>query len=145
MGFDSKGNIAGVFLAATLTASSAVAAEADPSLSLDILNSPYDQARQVILDHGWQPVENPAADELMFQTRKMYHEEGYLEVDSCMPTGSAPCDFYFQKDGQYLRVATDHETPEVIGHEIKPAVPGGYNPFPTLNGGGGPLLDFMKP
>ena len=137
MGFDSKGNITGVFLAATLTASSALASESDLSSSLDILNSPYDQAREVILDQGWQPVENPEGDNLMFATGDMY-EEGFIEVDNCVPSGTAPCDFYFEKDGQYLKVSTNNEAPTVVDHEIKPAVPGGYNPFPTINGGGGP-------
>lgn len=97
-------------------------------LSSKVRGKPYSKARDVVVSEGWMPVSNPKPDELMFVTRIMY-EAGYVEVDACAPTGSAPCTFYFQKGLDYLRVATDHEDPVVVLLEVKTAEIEGLNPF----------------
>ena len=98
------------------------------ALSEKLVEMPYDEAREVILTEGWQPVPNRNANDLMFVTRAMY-EAGYVEVDVCAPTGTAPCSFYFQHGLDYLKVATNNEVPQVVRLEIQKADVEGLNPF----------------
>lgn len=79
----------------------------------------YSRARAVIIGSGWDPIPNPDPVSLSFVTRNMYHERGYIEVDTCAPTGSAPCNFYFSNaEGQYLKVQTDGEEPVVSSVQV---------------------------
>lgn len=88
------------------------------ALKLKILNTPYDKARQVIINNGWISVENAAPDELVFVAREMY-DKGYVEVDMCSPVGETPCNFYFKNGNEgYLKVMTKGEIPHVVSVEV---------------------------
>ena len=56
----------------------------NPAMQSSIVNQPYHQARQTILENGWYPVQAESSG-----------------------TGKGYCDFKFQNDkGEYLRVTT---------------------------------------
>ncbi|TYC69138.1 hypothetical protein FMN63_10940 [Stappia sp. BW2] len=107
--------VAAVLVTKTLIAGDAVlaASEEFQSSAHELIGLPYDQARSIILTNGWQPFENPVADDLAFVARGLY-EDGYVEVATCSPVGEAPCKLYFQEPaGRYLEVMTIGEFPHV--------------------------------
>ena len=134
-------SISAVFLAATLAAGSADAApdkpilvgtNNDPLLNITeaqavplqhLEGMPYGQARQLILDSGWEAMGNTEPDELMFSTADMY-DQGYVEVDICSPVADSPCMFDFKnEEGQFLRVFTSGEDPHVRSVDVQDASP----------------------
>ncbi|MBN9673291.1 hypothetical protein [Roseibium aggregatum] len=88
------------------------------ALTAKISEMPYSQARPVVLQAGWQPVQNPVPDDLAFFSRAIY-EQGYVEVAMCSPVGETPCIFYFKNaQGQYLKVQTLLEVPHVASVSV---------------------------
>ena len=84
-----------------------------------VIGMRYSRARSIIVGSGWDPVPNPDPDGLSFGSRNMYYERGYIEVEICAPTGSAPCIFYFSNaEGLYLKVQTDGEEPVVLSVQV---------------------------
>ena len=85
-------------------------AETAPAvISSQIMDKPYDEARAIVLDGDWSPVENAKPDDLLYVSREMY-DKGFVEVDVCSPVGETPCKFYFKNmDDEYLEVITETE------------------------------------
>ncbi|NCT40342.1 MAG: hypothetical protein GW778_01595 [Alphaproteobacteria bacterium] len=85
------------------------------SLRLDpLLDVPYEQARQLVLNDGWQPIEHAMDDDLVFVTGRVY-EKGFTEVDVCSPVGDTPCKFYFKgEDRRFLEILTKGEDLRVV-------------------------------
>lgn len=76
-----------------------------PSL---IINMPYHEAREIILQSGWAPVDaNRSKMDEQYNMPHFYYDAGYTEVMACSGTGAGYCTFKFKNDsGQYLRVTT---------------------------------------
>lgn len=88
------------------------------ALTAKISDMPYTQARPVVLQAGWQPVQNPLPDDLAFFSRAIY-EQGYVEVAMCSPVGETPCIFFFKNaQGQYLKVQTLLEVPHIASVSV---------------------------
>jgi hypothetical protein len=110
-----------IFMAiATLTAAlSAIApalAQQVPALRQEM---PYAQARERILDAGWQAVFIPPLQrgyELSGTEARMINELGYGEMESCAGTGLGLCRFEFQgANRQKLIVITaDNEAQPIL-------------------------------
>lgn len=87
-----------------------------------IIGKPYGAARKALVAAGWQPVENPSADDLHFLSRQL-HEVGYIEVVTCSPVGLATRHFYFTNaQQQYLKVMMRGEDPQVEAVSLLNAV-----------------------
>ena len=85
-----------------------------------ITNMTYHKARKILLAKGWQPLQtknfNTASDDpdIAYGNGKKFWAKGYVEVEACAGTGTAPCAFLF-KDvyGTTLRLFTlGEEIPE---------------------------------
>lgn len=65
-----------------------------------ITNKTYHEARQLLLDAGWQPmqtihyndIDNPV---IRYGNGQTFWAKGYVEIDDCAGTGFAPCLFNF--------------------------------------------------
>lgn len=76
----------------------------------------YHKARKILLAKGWQPLQtknfNTASDDpdIAYGNGKDFWAKGYVEVEACAGTGTAPCAFLF-KDvyGTTLRIFTSGE------------------------------------
>ncbi|MGB3493911.1 MAG: PASTA domain-containing protein [Elainellaceae cyanobacterium] len=62
---------------------------------------PYDQARQMILEAGWRPIEVNRASrgELLGFDTYVIDDLGYTEMTGCAATGLVPCTFEYEGDG----------------------------------------------
>ncbi len=70
-------------------------------------NMPYSEARQKLIDQGWQPHTQGDPPNRREQVVRMLLERGYVEVKDCSGTGQAPCRFEFvNNDGELLVVST---------------------------------------
>ncbi|PCH98419.1 MAG: hypothetical protein COB76_07080 [Alphaproteobacteria bacterium] len=78
-----------------------------------ILNMPYHDVREIIIQNGWKPYEREDRnyDTMGFHAEDLIKNFGYIEVDACSGTGMGYCQFYFKnKHGVFLRV-TSKESP----------------------------------
>lgn len=68
---------------------------------------PYSEAREILIQQGWQPnLEGEPADLADAAVRRLF-ELGYEEIKSCSGTGEAPCRYEFVNDrGELLVVVT---------------------------------------
>ncbi len=80
-----------------------------------LLNIPYQEARKVILQNGWEPAAQEREEDLSSISR--FLDKGYTEVDACSGTGMGYCSFHFKKDKNLFLIVTTQELPF-----------GGYNP-----------------
>jgi len=75
-----------------------------------LLNVPYHDAREIILQNGWNPAEIKR-DGYGRDSISHFLDLGYIEVDACSGTGKGYCRFVFQNDlGLFMEVKTQ-ETP----------------------------------
>ena len=75
-----------------------------------IINMPYHEARNIILQNGWNPVPGNMSDENIGIPAIMFRNLGYIEVVDCTSAGVSYCAFYFQnKNGEYLKIETKGE------------------------------------
>ncbi|WP_432722671.1 hypothetical protein R0381_001539 [Jeongeupia wiesaeckerbachi] len=76
----------------------------------------YHKARKALLSAGWQPLqtksfkEAKADPDFEYGNGQQFWTKGYVEIESCAPTGLAPCAFLFKDEyGNRLRVTTAGE------------------------------------
>ncbi|UBF26289.1 hypothetical protein K9N68_33105 [Kovacikia minuta CCNUW1] len=68
---------------------------------------PYDQARQILLEAGWQAVELSPNRERFSPMDYLIDQLGYNEVEDCSGTGMGYCRFSFaDANGRKLSVVT---------------------------------------
>ena len=93
-----------LFLASLFLASCAGTQKHQPM----IMNMPYHEAREIILQNGWKPVQADRSDmDAKYRLPHFYYDAGYTEVMACSGTGMGYCTFKFQNEkGEYLRVTT---------------------------------------
>lgn len=65
---------------------------------------PYPQARDILIQQGWQPNLDGEPADLADATVRTLFELGYEEIKSCSGTGEAPCRFEFINDRSSLLV-----------------------------------------
>ena len=87
-----------------------------------IKGKPYSQVRATLLAAGWKPSPTSAdeSDAASAETDAR-RKQGFIEVESCAGTGTAPCQFNFiDQAGDKLSVGTDGELddPPVTGHDL---------------------------
>ena len=73
-----------------------------------IINIPYYEAREIILDNGWKPVQAERDDlDAKYGTPHFYYDAGYPEVTACSGTGMGYCAFkFYNEKGYYLNITT---------------------------------------
>ncbi len=85
---------------------------------------PYEQARQTLIDAGWQTIFNRfplAATES--QTRLIVNQKGWVELESCSGAGLGLCTFQFRDAAnRILRVVTANNFPEPNSSELNNTV-----------------------
>lgn len=76
----------------------------------------YHKARKALLSAGWQPLQTKSLSEAKTDpdvssgNGALFWERGYVEVEACAGTGTAPCAFLFTDVyGNRLRVTTAGE------------------------------------
>ena len=81
-----------------------------------ITNKTYHKARKILLAKGWQPLQTknfniaPVDPDIAYGNGKNFWAKGYIEVEACAGTGTAPCAFLFTDVyGSKLRVFTEGE------------------------------------
>ena len=88
-----------------------------------IINAPYHEARKIILDNGWKPVQAERSDmDAEYGVPHFYYDAGYPEVLACSGTGMGYCAFkFYNEKGNYLKVTTqggdyspDDKNPPVV-------------------------------
>jgi predicted O-methyltransferase YrrM len=80
---------------------------------------PYDEARKILVDAGWQPFKFPAqtSQEQGCSIRAEICSK-YIETEACSGTGLGYCSFLFaDATGKYLRVVTIGEDAERLSVE----------------------------
>ena len=75
------------------------------------INTPYHEARDIIIQSGWTPVINETPDEEIGFHALALRQKGYVEVDDCSGTGKGYCLFHFQYDDKILLSVTTQELP----------------------------------
>lgn len=83
---------------------------------------PYDQARAHLIDYGWHPVFRHWADandpDISLGNGPHYWAQGFKEIVSACPTGTAACIFAFRDAyGHALEVVTEGDADPEIGAE----------------------------
>ncbi|NJL20546.1 MAG: hypothetical protein HC895_06625 [Leptolyngbyaceae cyanobacterium SM1_3_5] len=105
--------IALAVLGTVILQSTAGMAQSVPTLQQEM---PYAQARQILLDEGWQAIDIPALQrdyELSGLEDYIANELGYGEMASCAGTGLGLCRFEFAAaDGRKLIVVTANNEQE---------------------------------
>ena len=113
--------VSGFFFLLGLVSFSAYAEESD--WWIRIINIPYYEARKIILDNGWKPVQAERTDwDAKHGVPHFYYDAGYTEVVACSGTGMGYCAFkFYNEKGEYLKVMTkegdyspDDEYPPVV-------------------------------
>lgn len=85
---------------------------------------PYREARSIILSAGWQPsfFKKSNLDEIQRVFQEWFTAAGFMEVESCAPTGDALCvaEFHDALGARKLYVFTtsgDHDEIKYLGHD----------------------------
>ncbi|NJS15896.1 MAG: hypothetical protein HC787_00440 [Nostocaceae cyanobacterium CSU_2_110] len=85
---------------------------------------PYEQARQILIDAGWQATFNrfPLAA-TQTQTDLIVNKKGWVELESCSGSGLGLCTFQFKNAaGRILRIVTANNFPESNSSELNNTV-----------------------
>lgn len=96
---------------------------------------PFTQARQKILRAGWKPLETHTrmgGDGVMERTWSSagdLFKAGFREVESCSGTGINPCNFFYKKQKQCLRLVTVGEY--LVEYHAQPKVDNWFYECPT--------------
>jgi hypothetical protein len=75
-------------------------------------NMPYDEARKMMIDAGWQAaqirVQELEDDTQQYLISSRFHKKGYMEFNNCMPTGLGLCSAIFSNDdGKKFYISID--------------------------------------
>lgn len=73
-----------------------------------MLNTSYHEARKIIIQNGWAPINALRSNlDTQYQSPRFYFEAEYTEVLDCSGTGMGYCAFAFKNNkNQYLKVTT---------------------------------------
>lgn len=81
-----------------------------------ITEKPYDEARKVLIEAGWQPAATVHANTPLSFSAEEFRALGFKEIHDC-GSGIVPCLFYFRNaEGQKLKVVTLGESSPRQGH-----------------------------
>lgn len=93
-----------------------------------IINMPYSEAREIIINNGWKPDKAARSDlDVKYRLPHFYYKAEYKEVLACSGTGMGFCLFKFRNEkDEYLRVTTrggdyspdDAHPPSVVSVEL---------------------------
>lgn len=85
---------------------------------------PYEEARQKLIDAGWQTIFNRFATAASRQqTEFIVNKKGWTELVSCEGAGLGLCAFEFKDAaGRNLRIVTANNSPETNSSELKNTV-----------------------